>query len=306
MTSFKTPTISGAWKHMYNPNQSKFTHRLKWINRNQWYTNDHTLVKANDGLWHGYGIIGYRILKQAFAWIIEQNLFHISSPSLYSDSWMEHDYALTAKRTCGEKFLWAPHVIKVDDKLFMFYSVGNIRPFAKVVASHGSIHLATSADGIHWMRDERNPQFSGPGHARDTMLLQIDGEYYIYYTQTVSDKDKHSCIAVRRSKDLQQWSGPKIVQIQPWKRWHWAGNAESPYVVKIDEIFYLFTCLAQESYNRTAVYWSKELENFPLSNHICDLPTHASEILFDEKEGWFITNTGWDKKGLFIAPLAWE
>lgn len=24
------------------------------------------------------------------------------------------------------------------------------------------------------------------------------------------------------------------------------------------------------------------------------------------KEGWFISNTGWDKKGLYLAPLKWK
>ena len=303
--SFKTPQINGSWKHIFDPNQSKFTERFNWINRTHWYTNDHTLVKAADGSWHTYGIIGYRILKQAFAWIIEQNLFHISSPTLYVDSWTEHDYSLTADRKFGEKFLWAPHALNVEGKLYMYYSVGNIRPLAKIAASHGNIHLATSSDGVNWERDKRNPQFSGPGHARDTMVLQVKDEYYIYYTQTVSDRDLHSCIAVRKSTDLHHWSGPKIAQIQPWKRWHWAGNAESPFVVHQDGIFYLFTCLAQEEYNRTAVYWSQDPEHFPLTNHICDLPTHASEIIYDEQEGWFITTTGWDKKGLYIAPLSW-
>ncbi len=26
------------------------------------------------------------------------------------------------------------------------------------------------------------------------------------------------------------------------------------------------------------------------------LPVHAAEVIYDKKEGWFISNTGWDKK----------
>ncbi|MGV8093049.1 MAG: hypothetical protein AB2L24_14420 [Mangrovibacterium sp.] len=50
----------------------------------------------------------------------------------------------------------------------------------------------------------------------------------------------------------------------------------------------------------------KNHENFPIENFVCELPVHAGEVIHDENEGWFISNTGWDKKGLYIAPLKWK
>jgi len=65
--------------------------------------------------------------------------------------------------------------------------------------------------------------------------------------------------------------------------------------------------VALDDYHSTSVYWSETPEDFSLDHHVCDLPTHASEIIFDgQEQKWFITNTGWDLKGLFVAPLTWK
>lgn len=60
------------------------------------------------------------------------------------------------------------------------------------------------------------------------------------------------------------------------------------------------------NYNLTEVYWSEDPENFPNENLVCKLPVHAAEVMYDKKGGWFISNTGWDKKGLYLAPLKWK
>ncbi|MBN2155405.1 MAG: family 43 glycosylhydrolase [Candidatus Lokiarchaeota archaeon] len=305
MGKLKIPAISGTWSHIFNPNETKFMNRLTIMNKSHWYTNDHCFVRGPDNLWHGYGIIGYNILGFAFSWIIEQNLFHITSDSLTRNVWQEHNYALNADRTKGEQYAWAPHIISKNNLLYMYYAAGNLRPFSIISGIHGRIQLATSEDGFKWKRNEYNPIFSGPGNARDPMIFELNSQYFAYYTTSYNEKDKRSCVAVRTSPDLRHWSGPKIAFIYPGKNSKWAGNTESPFVVCNEEIFYLFVCHAQKKYNLTSVYWSEDPELFPNENHVCDLNTHASEIIFDGEEGWFISNTGWDKKGLFLAPLEW-
>lgn len=305
MHLFKTPQISGEWKHIFDPNKTLYQDRITWRNRNKWYTNDHCVVKGTDGRWHGYGIIGYKVCKLAFAWIIEQNLFHISSKSLYSENWEEHSYALTADRAQGERFAWAPHVIWWQNQFIMLYAVGDLRKWSAILPSYGKIHMATSPDGFNWARDTRNPVIIAHGYARDPYILFTKGEFYVYYTCNYNEIDYTSSIAVRRSKDLQYWTGPTIVHRQPKPSMWFAGDTESPYVIEYDGLYYLFTCTALKKYNCTKVYWSIDPEHFPNEHFVCELPTHASEILHDPELGWFITNTGWDKKGLFIAPLKW-
>ena len=187
----------------------------------------------------------------------------------------------------------------------MFYNIGNMQPNAPDYASWGQLCMASSKDLFNWTRYDRNPLFSDPGHARDSYVMKYNGTYYYYSTRIYNEVDERSSVAVRTGTDLTHWSGPKIAHVQPLQNYY-GGDAESSFVIYKDSIFYLFICRANTDYNRTDVYWSKEPENFPIENLVCTLPVHAAEIIYDEKEGWFISNTGWDKKGLYIAPLRWK
>lgn len=301
-----TPTITGKWRHIFNPNLTKFTERIKRKNRGKWYTNDHCFMKDKDGLWHSYGIIGYKRFGLAFSWIIEQNLFHITASSLNSDSWEEHDYIITADRNKGERHAWAPHSLYWNGKYYIYYAVGDLRRFSWMLPSYGKIHCAVSEDAYNWKLDERNPVVAAPGCARDPNILYSKGKFYMYYTCNNNELDHISSVAVKVSKDLGYWTPPKLVHQQPKTLGWLANDTESPFVVEYKGLYYMFLCTALQKYNCTKVYWSKNPEWFPLKNYVCELETHASEIIFDEMEGWFISNTGWDKKGLFLATLEWQ
>src|SRR5690606_8953086 len=219
--------------------------------------------------------------------------------------WEDHGYAMTALPG-KERVLWAPHIFSRNDSAFMFYNVGNLQPHAPNYASWGQLMLATSTDLFHWERYERNPLFSDPGHARDSYIMYDKGTYYYYYTRTYSEVDLRSVVAVRKGSDLLAWSGPRIAHVQPY-RVDWGGDAESPFVVCRNGIFYLFVCRAMTAYNQTHVYWSTDPENFPNDQFVCSLPVHAGEVIYDEQTGdWFISDTGWDKRGVYIAPLRWR
>ena len=293
-SDYQVPEIAGDFVHVFNPNDMRSDGKT-------WYTNDHSFIKGNDGKWHAYGIIGYYPVKP---WKTETNFFHISAASLKQKKWKEHEYAMTAKPGV-ERVLWAPHVIYENDKYYMFYNVGNMQENAPHYASWGQLSLATSENLHDWERHNRNPLFSDPGHARDSYILKYQDKYYFYYTRVVTETDLRSAVAVRTGPDLLHWSGPKIAHIQPYEV-DWGGDAESPFVIHKDGLFYLFVCKAMSDYNQTDVYWSLDPENFPLDNFVCTLPVHAAEVIYDKKDGWFISNTGWDKKGLYIAPLRWK
>lgn len=289
------PVAVGEWNHIFDPNV-KHTEP-----KGAWYTNDHTFVQTKDGRWHAYGIIGKR---PANPWKGETNLFHASADKL-TGPWREHDYALTANQVY-ERVLWAPYVFKEKATMYMFYNVGNMQRNASSYASWGGLCMATSdeADGYSWKRHDLNPIFSDAGHARDSYILKDNGKYYFYYTKTVSEVDLRSAVAIRTSPDLKHWSGPKVVNIQP-KGGHWGGNAESPFVVKRDGIYYLFVCVAMVGYEKTNVYWSEDPENFPEENLLTVIDAHAPEIIQDNGK-WYISNTGWGKHGLYLKELKWE
>ena len=289
------PVIISEWQHIFNPNDTRSEIDTTW------YTNDHCFAKGNDGKWHAYGIIGH---KPVNPWTGENKLFHISADSISQLKWEDHDYALTAKEGV-ERVLWAPHVYQENGENYMFYNIGNLQENAPNYASWGQLCMAKSKDMFEWKRHELNPLFSDPGHARDSYILKSNGVYYFYYTRTYSEVDLRSCVAVRTSPDLKHWSGPKIVHIQPFEV-DWGGDAESPFVVEKNGIFYLFVCRAMTEYDQTHVYYSKDPTNFPKENLVCELPTHASEIIKVNEDEWYISTTGWNKKGLFLAKLDWE
>lgn len=86
----------------------------------------------------------------------------------------------------------------------------------------------------------------------------------------------------------------------------WGGDAESPKVIYKDGLFYLFICLVMTEYNLTHVYWSEDSMNFPKENLVTTFENiHAAEVIQDGDD-WYISNTGWDKKGLFLAKMKWE
>ena len=292
-----TPTIAGEWKHIFNPNDTRYEEDTTW------YTNDHCFAKGPDGKWHAYGIIGHKPINP---WVGETKFFHISADQFNQDKWEDHDYALRCKPGV-ERVLWAPHVFHEagSDEWHMFYNIGNRQESASHTASWGQLCRADSKDMFNWDRHALNPMYSDPGHARDSYILKEGDLYYFYYTRTFDEVDLRSCVAVRTSPDLKHWSGPKIVHTQALKC-NWGGDAESPFVVKKDSLFYLFVCRAMTEYNQTHVYWSDNPLDFPIENFVCELPTHASEVIKISEDEWYLSDTGWDKKGVYIAPLEWK
>jgi len=291
----EVPVITGKFTHIFDPNETRRAEDTTW------YTNDHTFVRGKDGVWHAYGIIGHHPVRP---WGGETKFFHITAGSLRQEKWEDHDYALTAKEGV-ERVLWAPYVRQDKDQFYMFYNIGNMQKDAPNYASWGQLCMATSTDLNNWQRHPLNPLFSDPGHARDSYVMKYNGKYYYYYCRTYNEVDHRSVVAVRTGPDMMHWSGPKVVHVEPYGL-DWGGDTESPFVVQRKGLFYLFICRAITNYNQTDVYWSADPENFPKENLVCTLPVHAAEVVYDEKEGWFISNTGWDKKGLYLAPLEWK
>ena len=290
------PVIAGEWNHIFNPNDTRSEIDTTW------YTNDHCFSKGPDGKWHAYGIIGHAPINP---WTGETRLFHISA-SKFDGKWEDHDYALVAEKG-KERVLWAPHVFHEEgsDEWHMFYNIGNMQQNAPNYASWGGLCRADSKDMSAWERHPYNPMFSDAGHARDSYVMKVGDLYYYYYTRTVSEVDLRSCVAMRTSPDLKHWSGARVVHIQPLEC-DWGGDAESPFIVKRGDVYYLFICRAMTDYMQTHVYWSTDPTNFPIENFVCELPSHAAEVIQVSDDEWYISKTGWAKKGLYIAPLKWE
>lgn len=109
-----------------------------------------------------------------------------------------------------------------DGELFYFYSGGT--QFGKPK----NIGMATSKDGIHWTKHEKNPLFPG------SMPYAIKvGDTFRLYHPGKNDAGRHG-LQMRRSKDGSNWSNPNLVL---------AGGILDPCVVRVAENrFHLYYC----------------------------------------------------------------
>lgn len=289
------PRITGPFIHLFDPNERQAE------TGGTAYTNDHCLIRDEAGRWHALGIVGTRPVD---AFGAERTLFHSSGPDLETPAWIEHEPALSADPARGERFLWAPHIVFDEGLYWMVYAGG--APYRAGMSDpeasdNFGIFLASSPDLTTWTRHALNPLFEDPGHARDPMLLRAPEGWLLYYTRVVRQEDRRSAVFVRRSPDLLHWSGAACVHVQDTPV-DFGRDAESPFVVPYGEHYYLFVCRATAGYRDTRVYVSETPLAFCCE--ITRLPVHAAEVIRDG-DTWFITDSGWDKDGLYAAPLEW-
>jgi hypothetical protein len=127
----------------------------------------------------------------------------------------------------------------------------------------GTILVARSRDPFHWP-DEVELVFEA-GDARDVCIVPIESRFHMYYCQSAAVEGHAqplSCILLRTSADLRNWSEAAIVHYDNRPANH--SKLESPFVLPRPEGYYLFArdryvtdrCLAR-------VYFSKDARQFP-------------------------------------------
>lgn len=284
----KIPYIAGAWKILFKPKKTGS------------YINDHSLFKAHDGNYHLFGITSFEggaTNERYFAHGVTSDL---GTPMI--EQRKEIDRGTLA---------WAPCVVRTEgDYYYMFYGPS-------------PTSLAVSFDLYEWYNHtielKNEPLFSAH---RDHFVLRLDDGSYLMYI--VGTKDKRSCVSLFSSTDLISWdfrgyaltSGENAPLNPAW------GAMESPYVIKIDDYYYLFityTDCNQSNYHDTLVFASKDPTSFGVYNGgkggalpITKLFAHAPEIINENGE-YFITTCGWNsydgvpnKGAVSIAPLKWK
>ncbi|MFJ3906802.1 glycosyl hydrolase family 32 [Streptomyces sp. NPDC090025] len=263
------------------------------------YFNDHSLIRATDGDWHLFSIVGDSAEPgRAPDSATEIHFAHASAPTLQGP-WTPHLDALTvdaaygAGQGGGEEHLWAPHVIASGGRYWMFYAAGG-------PAGKAAINLATSTDLFTWTRHPGGPLFRGIA-ARDPMVLRIGAEWVMYYTDETAD-GRH-VVAYRRTTDLTDWrSDPGIAYADPSNRAEGVSVTESPFVLERDGWYHLFVG-PRGGYEGTDVLASRDPFRFTLDGWAGHVPGHASEVVTDGEQTW-VSAAGWFREGLALAPLA--
>lgn len=282
------PQISGEWQELFTP--EKFGN----------YVNDHCVMRANDGKWHLFGITCFTSDPTQ-----ERYFVHGVGDSL--------DKPMTELNKVVDtgSLAWAPAVIESENQYYMYYGPSPNR-------------MAVSVDLSEWMVYE-NMRIAGmPPMAchRDHMVLKLNDYTWIMYVSGLYKG--YGCISVLVSNDLINWrfvqyaltSSGNAPLTPPW------GAFESPYVVKYEGMYYLFTTYTDcnpDNYHDTLVFCSAnpyDFGNYSGDNYdsmvVAKLRTHAGEIIRDEQTGQFYTTScGWRsydtpvKGGVGIAKLDW-
>lgn len=274
----RPPTLASEWTPLFIPVRTGH------------YVNDHTIIRGPDDQWHLFGIT-----SRAFADVAETERYfvHAAGPSLRTGARLEE----RGKVIDDGNRAWAPAVVERDGIFYMLYGPSPTK-------------LAVSERLGHWMGHPVTMKGTPPlSTHRDHMLLQLDDGRWLMYASGV--KGGYGCISLHISHDLQVWdfAGYALTSggnapLQP----EW-GAFESPFVLRRDGIYYLFTTYTdgrRENYHDTLVFASDDPARFGHytgDNHhelvMTRLHAHAPEII-DDGQGLLITSAGWRGRGTVV------
>lgn len=271
---------AGAFKRIYDPGLGE---------AEDWYINDHTIVRDVGGRWHLFGITHPEPADPDD----EREFAHATAGDLLGP-WTKRPPALHVDRDYGETHLWAPFVISAHRRYYMFYSGGGADRTA------AAINLVTSTNLFHWVRRRSGPLFRDGYDARDPMVTRVGDQWVMYYCATSAPTGGHHVVAYRTSTDLVHWGHRHIAYTDPTKGTG-GGNTESPFVVQQDGWWYLFIG-PRPRYVGTDVFRSDNPFRFRIGDKVGHIAAHAAELVPDDVR-WWITSAGWGQGGVHIASL---
>lgn len=165
---------------------------------------------------------------------------HATSSDL--TDWTAHQAIDVRRSGVAETEIWAPHVVRHDDRWWMFYTGVVYEPGSE---SHNVQRILSAvSDDLHAWRPtsmvlEGDPSFSLWGSEtpwgndlRDPMLWHDEDAWILFVT--VRLHDERQCIATARSTDLQNWTWSRPLLVTA------GAVAESSTLVRYRERLWLF------------------------------------------------------------------
>jgi sucrose-6-phosphate hydrolase SacC (GH32 family) len=273
----------GDFKKIYDPSAGE---------KEPWYINDHTFIRAEDGTWHLFGITHPEPANPE-----EERVFaHATAPDI-TGPWTKQAPVLPYDPNAGETHVWAPHVIHHDGKYWMYYCGGGDHATYR-------IQLATSPDLFKWERSAANPMLQDGYDARDPMVARVGDQWVLYYCATSTPTGGNHTVKVVTSQDLVHWANPREVFRSPDVGTS-GGPTESPFLVQRNGKYYLFVC-TNNNYKETAAYVSDSPFHWDFANVVGKFPAHAAEVIEAPGGKWYVSGAGWGQGGVYLAELKWN
>jgi sucrose-6-phosphate hydrolase SacC (GH32 family) len=274
----------GTFTQIYDPSSGE---------NDRWYINDHTFIRADDGVWHLFGITHREPANAP-----EEKFFaHATAPDLFGP-WTKRPFVLNVDEAEGERVVWAPYVLRHAGLYWMYYCAGG------TAHSRYRIHLALSPDLFHWKRHAENPMVIDGYDARDPMVFRHGADWFLYYAATSAPAGGYHTVKAVSSHDLVHWSNTTEV-FRSDEKGTYGGPTESPFVVERDAHYYLFVC-TNHGYNETAVYASETPIHWRQEDLVGKFPAHAAEVIHTSDDRWYVSRAGWGQGGVFLAQLQWR
>ena len=284
------------------------------------YVNDHSFVRAKDGRWHLFHIVG-PVGKGCYDPGSEASFGHAVSVDL--QTWQPADDVLSIDPNSKHEphHLFAPFVCEKGGAYFLFYA--GINQALKIE----SMCLARSADLLHWEKHPFNPVFRPSRHwaeyapnsgvwgcCRDAHVMpHPDFGHILYYVTWIKGtQGSRVAIGAAVSDNLVSWQDAGPVLIRDTAAGYSTTSMESPCVVARDGRYYLF----YKHRNETRLVVSPDPLQFTDQPDRWFSIAHAAEV-FEADGQWYISSCSRDlldlkheksdrTKGLFLARIRWE
>lgn len=282
-------TRTGEFKRIYDHTPGE---------KEQWFVNDHCIVRGPDGLWHMFGITNVEPPHP----VRELYLAHATARNLTDAPWKKEAYPITAREDLGEIHLWAPCIVLHRGVYHMYICVGDVDN------SKYKINLFTSTDLWNWERHPENPMVVDGYDARDPHVIRLDdGTWVMYYTATSRPEGGRHVVAAVTSTDLVHWGNKKVV-FTDVEEGTFGGSTESPFVVRRGDHYYLLICNndRRRRYDATDVFRSRDPFHWDFEDWAGVIDAHATEVIQDLDGRWYATHCGWHRGGLYLAPIQWH
>jgi len=291
------PYVDGEWWQVaHNPSSEETA-----LNGGQ--VVDHCFLRGVDRKWRLWTQIrGTR----------EGRLFYLweGTEDIERAQWKARGICWKADTTVGESqgtgrevIIQAPYVMQEEKRYVLLYGGGPVEK-----GGERQICAATSTDGVAFRRSQdekgRSRLFVGPGMARDPMVLEIGGEYVVYYC---ADEGGKGVIAARTSSSLlgSAWSEYVVVSeggMLGTNSW----SQQCPFVVFRDGYYYLFKMAGSDAY-KTVVCRSEDPLDFGKGDEkvVAILETSASEIIV-VGDRYYISSLIPGYMGVRLTRLKWR
>ena len=266
----------------------------------EWYTNDHCFVVDRDNNLHWFGINNPYPPEGKRLYRYHPFLGHLVTTNPFK-SWERQPFALDESK--GTEYVGVPYVVW-HEELKRWVMV--VQTFFK---TKFGLEVCWSDNLYNWKRSQK-PILDGilwPSSRDPQIIKGDDDKYWIHVVSSgVGDRQNSQVIRIK-TKDFNSFEMPQVIMEIEGVR----TAIESPFLVKRNNMWYLFCTYAHRRYEETIVVVSDNPNHFNLKKYcLTTLFGHASEI-FSYNGKTYISSCGPEDHqslnlhGVTLAEIGW-